>query len=275
MSDQILLYDTETTGFLVNEAYDHVRQPHIVQIAALLVDSETRKTVQQLSVIAKPDGWIIPESAIKVHGITMERAAKEGISEKALLNRFTRIWHEADFRVAHNEQFDAQILRVAQMRFKYSEENLELWRTFDSECTQLWATPILQLSPTENMIRAGFNKYKSPKLIEAHLLLLGHEFKNPHDALADTVACRNIYFALKDLIEYGVEVDAPLWVSVLAAQVNRITEWEVSETSKYITFHHKKSRLKICKADGSIVSNNERLVDALNSEGIKASYSEM
>ena len=112
-----------------------------------------------------------------------------------------RLWRKAKFRVAHNEQFDAQIVRVAQIRFGYDEENLELWRTADGKCTQTLATNVLQLPPTANMIKAGYTKYKSPKLEEAHSLLIGYEFKNPHDALADTIACKNIYFALQDLEE--------------------------------------------------------------------------
>jgi len=270
MSNHILFYDTETTGLLVNEAYDHPRQPHIVQIAALLVNSVTREIAQTLSLIAYPDGWVIPEAAIAVHGITMERAMREGIKEKSLLNKFTKLWHKAESKVAHNEQFDAQIVRVAQMRFNYSEENLELWRTHDSECTQVLGTNVLQLSPTANMIKAGYTNFKSPNLRESHLALLGYEFKNPHDALADTIACKKVYFALKDLELYGLEVSAPLFVQVLAASINRITEWDADESNKYITFYSKRYKLKISKADGSIVSDCKRLINVLALEDIRA-----
>lgn len=276
-SDYILFFDTETTGFLVNEAYDHPRQPHIVQIAALLVDSETRETLEKISLITKPDGWIIPEVAIAVHGITMERAYAEGKSEKFILNKFIQLWHKAKFRVAHNEQFDAQIVRVAQMRFKYDETSLELWRTGKSECTQTLATPILKLPPTANMIKAGFNKPKSPKLEEAHSALLGYNFENPHDALADTIACKDIYFALLDLKEYGLDVDASLSVQALAATIHRVTDWSMRETNKWLTFtsNNNKYVCKIKKSDEQVIVNNKRLVRALEAEGINVQFKEI
>lgn len=54
----ILFYDTETTG-LPNwkEPSGSDKQPHIVQIGALLVDVETKEVLKELDVIVKPEGW--------------------------------------------------------------------------------------------------------------------------------------------------------------------------------------------------------------------------
>ena len=72
----ILVFDVETTGLpLWNEPSEDPRQPHLVQLAALLVDDDTRQVISTLDVIVRPDGWLIPEDVAAVHGITTERAA--------------------------------------------------------------------------------------------------------------------------------------------------------------------------------------------------------
>ena len=72
-----LAYDTETTGLpLWNDPSDDPRQPHIVQLAAALVDIDTRRTIASMDVIVKPDGWTIPDDTVAVHGITTEHALR-------------------------------------------------------------------------------------------------------------------------------------------------------------------------------------------------------
>lgn len=77
-----LFYDTETTGLpLFKEPSEHPDQPHIVQLAACLVDLDTRKTIASMDVIVKPNGWTIPAEVSAIHGITTEHAMDVGISE--------------------------------------------------------------------------------------------------------------------------------------------------------------------------------------------------
>ena len=77
-----LFYDTETTGLPDFKApSESAHQPHIVQLAALLVDMDTRETIQSMDVICRPDGWTIPDEVAAVHGITTEHAAEVGIPE--------------------------------------------------------------------------------------------------------------------------------------------------------------------------------------------------
>jgi DNA polymerase-3 subunit epsilon len=84
-----LVYDSETTNLPIwKEPSDHPGQPHIVELAAKLVNLENREVINQMCVIIKPDGWAWDDSAttadvaFKTHGITMERAMDEGIPEK-------------------------------------------------------------------------------------------------------------------------------------------------------------------------------------------------
>jgi len=51
-----LAFDTETTGLpLFKEPSEHPDQPHIVQLAAVLVDLDTRRELASMDVIVKPE----------------------------------------------------------------------------------------------------------------------------------------------------------------------------------------------------------------------------
>lgn len=201
----ILFYDTETTGLPDFKAPSEApHQPHIVQLAALLVDADTRNTIASMDVISRPDGWTIPGDVAAVHGITTEHAAAVGIPEKLAVEMFMALWAgPGRTRIAHNEQFDARILRIALKRFlDRAGEVLPIsdeWKSAPAECTARMATPICQIPPTAKMVRAGFNKFKTANLGEAYRHFMGRELENAHSAMADVMACRDIYFAMKDL----------------------------------------------------------------------------
>jgi len=195
---QAIFFDTETSGLpLFSEPSEHPRQPHIVQLAAVLVDMETREHLSSMNTIIRPDGWTIPKEVANIHGITTERAMDEGIPEDQALEQFMALWAQR-MRIAHNESFDARIIRIAQSRFGYSEEQLALWKGGEALCTLSMATPIMRLPPTAKMRSAGFNKFKSANLQEAHTYFCGKPFEGAHDALADVNACSAVYWAIQD-----------------------------------------------------------------------------
>jgi DNA polymerase-3 subunit epsilon len=192
-----LFYDTETTGLpLFSEPSEDPRQPHIVQLAAILVDLDTRKQLASIDLTVKPSGWDIPDEVAKIHGITTELANDIGVPELIALESFTALWLRADLRVGHNEQFDARIVRIALHRFDPGME-ADKWKAGRAECTQLLATPILKLPPTEKMLRAGFNKHKSANLREAYRHFFGDELVGAHSAIEDAKGCMRVYFAIK------------------------------------------------------------------------------
>ncbi len=191
-----LFYDTETTGLPDFKApSESAHQPHIVQLAALLVDLDTRETIQSIDVIIRPDGWTIPDEVAAVHGITTQHALDVGIPESLAVSMFMELW-AGRARVAHNEQFDARIVRIALMRF-HSEDAADIWKSGPTECTARLATPICALPPTEKMKAVGRFHHKTPNLGEAYRHFTGKELVNAHSAMADVLACRDVYFAIK------------------------------------------------------------------------------
>lgn len=194
-----LFYDTETTGLpLFKEPSEDPRQPHIVQLAALLVDLNTRKTLACMNMICRPDGWEIPEEMAAIHGITNEQALLEGLPESYVLSTFRELHEIADERIAHNESFDARIIRIAIKRILCDDELADAWKAGNADCTARLTTPICSIPPTSKMTKAGFLKFKTPNLQEAYQHFFGKPFEGAHDAMADVLACKDVYFAIID-----------------------------------------------------------------------------
>lgn len=193
-----LFYDTETSGLpLFHEPSEDPRQPHIVQLAALVVDLDTRKVIHAIELIVRPNGWRIPAEVSAIHGITHEHARDVGIYEADAVLIFRALHAECDVRIGHNESFDARILRIAHKRY-YSDAEVHAWGGSPAQCTQQLATPILKLPPTDKMRAAGRNHYKSANLREAYQFFMGKPLEDAHSAMADARACMDVWFAINN-----------------------------------------------------------------------------
>lgn len=195
----MLAYDTETSGLpLFDQPSEDPRQPHIVQLAACLVDLDTRHTLASIDVIIRPEGWVIPDDVAAVHGITTERAQDLGVSESMALGMLLELWADGRPRVAHNESFDARIVRIALMRYE-DGPLADRWKAGRAHCTQALSTQVLKLPPTQKMLAAGRRHHKSANLSEAYKHFTGRDLENAHSAMADVQACISVYFAIQDL----------------------------------------------------------------------------
>ncbi len=196
-----LFFDTETQGLpLFNEPSEHPDQPHIVQLAGLLVDLDTRRTIASMDVIIRPDGWTIPDEVAAIHGITTEHAMDVGIAEDLAVEMFMALW-SGRMLGGHNEAFDRRIVRIAQHRFHehFSDQQRDDWKACKAHCTQILSTPILKLPPTAKMVAARRNHHKSANLGEAYQHFMGKPLENAHSALADARAALDVFFAIQDL----------------------------------------------------------------------------
>ena len=180
----ILFYDTETTGMINrNESYTHDSQPRLVQLAAVLVDESFVERCS-ISVIVRP-GVPIPAEATGVHGISDDTAKTYGVASAAAVNVFVSMLSRAKLQVAHNIEFDFQVMSAAFHRAWASPlpDVLQF-------CTMKAMTPHCKL-PGNRVC------YKWPKLQEAHVHCFGAEFEGAHDALADVRACMRVFKWLK------------------------------------------------------------------------------
>jgi DNA polymerase III epsilon subunit-like protein len=187
MSERVLFYDTETTGLPIWKAGpDHPDQPHIVQLAGMLMEPD-RSMAGFVNVIIKPDGFEIPPEASDIHGITQDQAEAEGIPLWRAMWMFERLLGMADLRVAHNVDFDDLLLSAAYHRLGLTRE---LLNDRPSYCTKEATTPILELP--------GPYGFKWPKLSEAYEYYFDKEIQGAHDAMVDLKACADIYYAILD-----------------------------------------------------------------------------
>lgn len=108
----VLTFDSETTGVPRKGAkwdVDFAEFPNIVQLAWSINGKER-------SYIIKPDGWIIPDEAIAVHGITNERANAEGVPFADIIDEFLEDCEKARLLVGHNIYFDTSIVKAMILR---------------------------------------------------------------------------------------------------------------------------------------------------------------
>jgi len=206
----IIFFDSETTGLpLFKEPSEHPDQPHVTQLAAELCIEETGEVLGAMNMLIKPEGWTIPEELQALTGITMEKAERFGVPAKVAMDAFLELWCNADQRCAHNEPFDARILRIAIMRCAYwSGEAMQTsageipfadyWKAAPSFCTQTNSTRILNLPPTEKMLAKRMKGPKSPNLSEAYYHFTGKVLDGAHNAQNDIMACKAVYYGIRN-----------------------------------------------------------------------------
>lgn len=183
---KIFGYDCETTGLPVwSQPSGDICQPHLVQLAAQLYDADTKQVIQAINLIVKPEGWEIPEEMTAIHGITNELALEVGVSEPFAVEMLLALRGDAD-RVAYNKTFDQRIVRIAMKRYGMDEKDIERWAEKDDH---------------HDPMRMFQKRYggKNTKLVDSYLKITGKTLENAHSAMADTEACMEIFFELKEL----------------------------------------------------------------------------
>lgn len=184
-----LFFDTETTGLPRSwqapvTALDN--WPRMVQLAWLAYDAGGT-LLSSFSCIIKPEGYTIPADASRVHGITTERALKEGRDLAVVLRDFKAQLDQARCLVAHNMSFDEKIVGAELLRNKLPD----IPAAKQKICTMH--------GTTEYCAIPGPRGYKWPKLTELHYKLFGCDFDGAHDASADAAATAKCFWELKRL----------------------------------------------------------------------------
>ena len=93
-----LFFDTETTGLPRNykaPVTDLNNWPRLVQLAWLFYDESGNKIAGN-DIIIKPEGFTIPVESSRIHGISTERAMREGVSLTEVLQEFQIVIDQAE-----------------------------------------------------------------------------------------------------------------------------------------------------------------------------------
>jgi len=187
MTDQLyIFFDTETTGVPLNykaPTTDTHNWPRLVQLGWIVMDSKGNK-LSQHDYIVRPVGFSIPAEAARVHGITTERALKEGRDLTEVIDEFMADFDKATFVVGHNISFDQNIIGAELVRL-HRPDVMKSKRTY---CTMQAGTDFCRIP--------GRYGYKWPKLQELYVRLFGHDFEGAHNAMADIEATQECFWEM-------------------------------------------------------------------------------
>ena len=224
-----LIFDTETTGLPLDKnapLTNFDNWPRMVQLAWQIHDEEGR-FVKAENHIVKPEGFIIPINAYRVHGISTEHAAKVGKNLNDVLDIFYNELQKVKYVVGHNVRFDLNIVGCEYLRTK-GFNPLEGKDVIDT-CTE----------KTADFCKLGVGRggrHKLPKLEEIHRLLFNEGFDMAHNASADVEATARVFLEL--------------------VRINVINE-EIKEGEEFLTKFREANPEMIKAAGIKIVSNIE------------------
>ena len=198
-----LIFDTETTGLPKRwdaPITDTDNWPRCIQIAWQLHDDMGR-LIEHQDYMVKPDGFNIPYDAERIHGISTELAAEQGISLDEVLEKFNIALSKSKFIVGQNVGFDVNIMGSEFYRMGI-ESDLSTMKVLDT-CTEITAD-LLKLPGG----RGG--RFKLPTLTELHQYLFGVPFSEAHNATADVEATTRCFLELiKKQVFTSQELDVP------------------------------------------------------------------
>ncbi|KAJ3379848.1 hypothetical protein HDU92_006341 [Lobulomyces angularis] len=160
-----------------------------VSISWQVHDSLNQNLIHRKSFIVHPEGkFRVPHHAVKIHGITTEKATVEGKKMQYILEELYKDLEDVTVAVAHNFIFDNKVVLLELERFILRNLFLDLhqkWTNLDSYCTM-----------RESRKKVG----KVMKLKDLHKYLFENrvvEENKLHTSGYDTELCSEIYFELQ------------------------------------------------------------------------------
>lgn len=193
-----LFIDTETIGLPLNDnlPYTDLKNwPYLVQVA-LIIEDDNYGILAKRNIILKPDGYTIPESATKIHGISNEIAVKNGEDRDKVISFLDLALYKSDIIIGHNVSFDLNVIKSEIIRIKGIENALFKKKKHIVIDTMKMGRNICKIPNLSFHTRLSLpNKY--PKLDELYYKLFNKHFNNQHDAMADVQAAYDCYYELK------------------------------------------------------------------------------
>jgi DNA polymerase III epsilon subunit-like protein len=210
MSNKIIVFDTETTGF-------SAEKNEIVQLSYILYDTQSQTVIyatQQGDDIVKINGKI-PKRTTDVHGITKEMTLdKRPIKDH--IDNFIEHCNLAETFVGHNISFDikmivGQIKKIIQS-FPEEEERYEPFLSkFQMVGKDLPDAAFCTMEESKGICAQirGTNRLKKEKLMEVHKLLFGQDVGGQlHNALVDISVTLRVYLKLTLNIDICSNMDS-------------------------------------------------------------------
>lgn len=182
---KILVFDTETTGFIDKKTTDLKLQPYIIQFAWIFWEIKNWEFIElsRINQIIKPK-IPIPYWSSQVHHI-YDIDVKNSPSIEDCIDWFIDLINKSDIVIWHNIEYDEDMLKLELKR---------LWKEYDYKPKQILCT----MKQTVDFCKLPWNwdRYKYPKLWELYKKLFWEYFIWAHDAIVDVEATLKVFMEL-------------------------------------------------------------------------------
>ena len=229
---KIIIFDTETTGLPKSRqslVTDTEEWPHIVQFSYIIYDLTTNQIeVVSDHIIKLEEDIDIPEESSKIHGITKKISDEKGVSIKEVIDRFIVDLSDCELLIAHNLEFDLNVLIVELIRMnRYAEllednVSIDLNNSAYEKITNIKKYCTMKETEKKCNIKAvsqtGKEYTKYPTLGELHYYLFKSYPKNLHNSLNDILICLRCFYMLQkkeDICTINIEIKQMLQPLIL------------------------------------------------------------
>lgn len=197
----VLLFDIETNGLpITKQGTYHSYYPYtdlqkydcsrIIAMSWAVHDFKgDRKLLRTMYV--KPDGFTIDNS--EIHGITLEKANNDGQSIGQVFKQFEKDLTDVKVMVAHNLEFDLNILLSELHRFGNKQALIKRIEQLEKSCTGEQTRDLLKIPFKSSYVIA---KYKMPKLDELFKYCFKIDMVGHHNVEQDVDNLSKIFFHL-------------------------------------------------------------------------------
>ena len=185
----IIVMDVETNGLIkqrgITPTKDNLHMfPNIVQFSWGLF-TETGECKSMKDYIIKPDGWTM-NGKEAFHGITLEKALKEGVDIKTVLNEYKHdIENCCSKLVCHNLNFDKHVVLSEFIRHGMDLNDVGEYCTMKNTINYCMITPKVR------------GEYKWPSLEQLYQQCFNEKLQNAHNSYYDVMNCAKCYFAIQ------------------------------------------------------------------------------
>ena len=203
MKVKLLFIDTETTGLPISmkEPYTNIENwPAILGIAwemveIILYSGVIANSKKKDFIIKVRDGIEATPEAVEINGITEAIQREKGVTIETMMYSLITAMKDADYVVAHNAEFDRNVIYAEMKRNSYAVPEGINWL-----CNKELAGNICKLPASDRQKKYLPNlDYKQPSLNELYKELFDKEVPGrelTHGASQDVKACRECFMEL-------------------------------------------------------------------------------
>lgn len=187
---KVMVFDTETGGL-------DSKLHSVFSVGALVGDLDTGEIIDQFECLHKLptiEDYKYTPKAIEIHGITPERAFKEGLSTEEIQDKFMDLWkdHGAATMGGHNVPYDVRMM--SHQIYKIEQQ------VFESNFTYrfLDTLPLIRVVTGTDKVPSGSSLTQAIKAFNVDMTEFG---KNKfHDALFDSIGAFKLMHKFRKVI---------------------------------------------------------------------------